>query len=114
MAWAGESVVAGTQASASHPELIDLRQFIAAQFGRDTEFFKELENQSKKTPPSAAEAIRVANGRYQLRSLREKAETSLTDDMLDQADRLLSLKKFHPAAGLLLAVASLEQFLRAP
>ena len=37
-----------------HPAAaIELRQFIAEQFGRDTEFFKELENQSKKDPVTA-------------------------------------------------------------
>ncbi len=102
-----------------HGVLARAREFIRAHIGDDSEFYNALLFMDEKKPDVDA-FIYIVKGfieyieegfESELTPLQQ-AEQNIVSDFLDQARTLLSDKKVHPAAAIVLIGATLEEFLR--
>lgn len=100
-------------------------QFVRTYFGTETEFYGRLEVNRKDTQASNAndrwfvaktvlEAIKnyLSNDLEVWETTSYKIKNDVVSDLLQQANTLLEKTDVHPAAGIILIGATLEEFLR--
>lgn len=111
--------------SSCHSFFITTIQFVRNYIGKDTEFYKNLEDKYQdKTHNAWVKSAYVA--KEVLKSLREyltlnlevnrtenyKLQVNVISDFMMQAIKLANDKSFHPAASAILMGATLEEFLK--
>lgn len=108
-----------------HSFFITTIQFVRNYIGRDTEFYKTL-NDASKIQNTSAETKKAWIAKEVLKSLKDYLQLDLDidknekyhikidiiSDFMTQAIELAADKKFHPAAAGILMGASLEEFLK--
>lgn len=102
--------------------LIEAKEFLSVYIGKENSFLSHLETVNPGASPSHAyEQVNkalsafiryVENGLQEDISIQRKAEIDVVSDFLGQAHFLLDNPKVHPAAGITLAGAAIEEFLR--